>query len=204
VVDAFSTDDKRPAGDLVKEEARDSNADTVAGATAIVASPDVDDADRRAKNSLVAALLLAFLLTLAGFASANGVQDMTAADADDGSPDDGSGSPAACPVSDEVDAALAAAETPWDYMLVLGYPEAAINTVLNEQAESAMDEHTNGEVRWDPEANDGIYSDDAQLVLIMGADGETVEVTATQKVMELLGIDACTPGSGDIVLPAVS
>jgi hypothetical protein len=201
VVDAFSTDDKRPAGDLV-DEPRDSSTDTVAGAGSLVASPDVDDADRRAKNSLVAALLLAFLLTLAGFASANGVQDMTAADADDGSPDDGSGSPAACPVSDEVDAALAAAETPWDYMLVLGYPEAAINTVLNAQAESVMEQQPNGQVRWDPEANNGVYSDDAQLVLIMGADDETVEVTATQDVMALLGI--CSSGTGNVVLPTVS
>ena len=90
-------------------------------------------------------------------------------------------------------------------MRLLGYPKHTIGDALNQRAESVMDEHANGQVRWDPAASDGVYSDDAQLVLIMGGDGETVEITDTQQVMALLDMEAvCPAGTDEVVLPAVS
>jgi hypothetical protein len=189
---------------------RDRSADTPAGAAAVVSSADADEQDRRAKRSLIIALFLALLVAAAvGFTNANGATDLTSTGSTStGSTDSstGEGAPSgACRISDEVAAALSAAETPWDYMRVLGYPKHTIGDALNERAESVMDEHANGQVRWDPSANDGVYSDDAQLVLIMGEGGQTVEITDTQHVMGMFGMEAiCPPGTSEAVLPAVS
>ena len=187
------------------------SSDDTAAAAVVLSSADADDEDRRAGLVLVVALLLALLVAAAvGITNANGVTDSTSTGLSESAGSTGSatveGAPSgACRVPEEVAAALATAETPWDYMRMLGYPKSTIGIVLNERAESVMDEHDNGQVRWDPPANDGVYPDDAQLVLIMGGDGETVEITDTQQVMALLDIEAvCPSGSDEVVLPVVS
>lgn len=188
------------------EERRDSSDDMLAGAGMVVASSDVDEEDRRARRSLVIACLLALLLAAAaGFANADSSPDSTSTNGTN-EPSAGGAAPSeACPVSEEVAAALSAAATPWDYMLILGYPKHSIGDVLNQRAESVMEEHANGQVRWDPAANDGIYPDDAQLVLIVGVDGATQEISNTHDVMGLLGMEAvCTSGPVDVVLPVLS
>jgi hypothetical protein len=182
--------------------------DETAAAALVVSSADADEEDRRAAGSLVIALLLAVLLAAAiGVTNANGATDLISTDSTSAGTGSSTGDAApsgACRVSEEVAAALSTAETPWDYMRALGYPKHSIGDVLNHRAESVMDEHANGQVRWDPAANDGVYSADAQLVLIMGHDGQTVEITDTQQIMALLGIEAvCTAGTVE-VLPAVS
>jgi hypothetical protein len=188
------------------DERRDSSAATPAAAV-VVSSADADEEDRRATRSLVIALLLALLVAAAvGLTNADGLPDSTVTGSNGSTGSTAGGAPSgACRISDEAAAVLSAAKTPWDYMRILGYPKSTVGVVLNERAESVMDEHANGQVRWDPAATDGVYSDDAQLVLIMGEDGQTVEITETQQVMELLGMEAvCPAGTSEAVLPAVS
>ena len=192
-------DDRRPGSD------------ETAAAGLVVSSADADEEDRRARRSLVIAFLLALLVAAAVLSTnASGITDSTSTGSTESAGSTGSatggGAPSgACHISAEVAAALPAAETPWDYMRLLGYPKQTIGDALNERAESVMDEQPNGQVRWDPSAIDGVYSDDAQLVLIMGQDGQTVAITETQQVMALLGMEAvCPAGTDEVVLPAVS
>jgi hypothetical protein len=177
----------------------------------VVSSADADAEDRRARRSLVIAVLLALLLAAAiGFTNADGIPDSATTSSVDAAGPTGSATgegaaSGACRVSDEVAAALLAAETPWDYMRILGYPKHAIGDALNQRAESVMEDYADGQVRWDPAASDGIYPEDSQLILIVGVDGDTEEITYTQQIMGLLDMEAvCATGETEVLLPAVS
>jgi hypothetical protein len=190
------------------DEREESNDDTPTGAALLVASPDVEEEDRRARRSLIVACLLALLVAAtAGLMNSNRATGTTTGGDGDtpasGASDEGAPSAEACPVSPEVAAALSTAETPWDYMLILGYPKYAIGDVLNERAEAVMQE-ADGQVKWDPASSNGRYSDEAQLVLIVETNGDTVEITDTQAVMWVLGMEAFCPFNSEVVLPVLS
>ncbi|MGD9705085.1 MAG: hypothetical protein AB7Q42_05320 [Acidimicrobiia bacterium] len=178
-------------------------------AAGLVSSTDVyldEEEDRRTRRGLIVACLAALALAAAvGFSdvSTAAVKQMSATPMQESSlPVD---APEPCLFSPAVVETLPSAETPWEYMTLLGYSDEVIDDVLNRRAEEVMREHVDGRVQWDPPAQDGRYSETAQLSLSYELDGVTVTVRDTQQIMAMLRIEgSCSPATSATLLPVLS